>query len=54
MDFEVSSFVKPGAPLTEITKSASESMKTLECDDDVVVWGGANDKGKNSMKEALK
>ena len=54
MDFAVSSFVKPGAPLSEITKTASEAVKTLKHDDDVVVWGEANDIGRNNTKEALK
>jgi len=51
---EVSSFVKPGAQMNEIAKTAKEEIKTVECEDVVVVWGGANDISRNNMKEALK
>jgi hypothetical protein len=53
-NFEVFSFIKPGAQMNEITKTAKEEIKTLKCDDVVVVWGGANDISRNNMKEALK
>jgi lysophospholipase L1-like esterase len=52
-DFKVSSFVKPGACMNEVTNSVREELKTLNNDDFVVVWGGANDIRKNNMKEAL-
>ena len=43
INFKGSSFVKPGAQMNEITKTAREELKTLKSDDLVVVWGGAND-----------
>jgi hypothetical protein len=42
-DFKVSSFVKPGAHMNEVTNAVGEELKTLNSDDLVVVWGGAND-----------
>ena len=39
--------------MTEITKTASAAMKTLKRDDDDVVWGGANDIGRNNTKETV-
>ena len=54
IDYKVSSFVKPGAQMNEITKTAREELKTLKSDDLVVVWGGANAISRNNMKEALK
>jgi predicted phosphodiesterase len=53
-NYEISSFVKPGAHVNEITKTAREKIKTLKCEDVVVVWGGANDISRNNMKETLK
>jgi predicted phosphodiesterase len=53
-NYEVSSFVKPGVHMNELTKTAREEIKTLKCEDVVVVWGGANDISRNNMKEALK
>jgi lysophospholipase L1-like esterase len=53
-DYEVSSFVKPGAQMNVITQTAREEIKSLKCDDVVVVWGGANDISRNNTKEALK
>jgi len=47
-------FVKPGAQMKEISKSVNEELRSLKCDDFVVVWGGANDISKNNTKEALK
>jgi hypothetical protein len=41
---EVSSFMKPDAQMNEITKTVREDIKTLKCEDVVVVWGGANNK----------
>jgi lysophospholipase L1-like esterase len=52
-DFKVLSFVKPGACMNEVTNSVREELKTLNNDDFVVVWGGANDIRKNNMKAAL-
>jgi len=46
--------VKPGANMKEITTTAREELKTLQSDNLVVVWGGANDIRKNNMKEAVK
>jgi lysophospholipase L1-like esterase len=40
--------------MKEITNTAREELKTLQSDDLVVVWGGANDISKNNMKEAVK
>ena len=54
IDYNVSSFVKPGAQMNEIKKTAREELKSLKSDDLVVVWGGANDISRNNMKEALK
>jgi hypothetical protein len=45
--------VKPGACMNEVTNSVREELKTLNNDDFVVVWGGANGIRKNNMKEAL-
>ena len=53
IDYNVSSFVKPGAQMNEITKTAREELKSLKSDL-VVVWGGANDISRNNTKEALK
>jgi hypothetical protein len=54
IDYKVSSFVKSGAQMNEITNMESEELKTLKGDDLVVVWGGANDVSRNNTKEALK
>ena len=40
--------------MNEITKTAREDIKTLKCEDVVVVRGGANDISRNNMKETLK
>jgi len=53
-EYKVSSYIKPGARMSEITKTAREELKSLKCEDLVIVWGGANDIGKNNTKEALK
>ena len=53
-DFKVTSFVKPGANMKEIVNTVSNEIKTLQGDDLVVVWGGANDIRKNNMREAIK
>ena len=52
-NYEVSSFIKPGAQMNEITKTAKEEIKFMKLED-VVVWGRANDINRNNMKEALK
>jgi len=52
-DFKVSSFVKPGARMNEVINAVRKELKTLNSDDLVVVWGGANDIRRNNMKEAL-
>jgi len=52
-NYEVSSFIKPGAQMNEITKTAKEEMKTMKCEDVVVVWGVANGISSN-VKDALK
>ena len=39
-DYETSSFVKPGAQMHAITDTAGEAVKSLKCDDVVVIWGG--------------
>lgn len=54
IDYKVSSFVKPGAQMNEITKTAREELKSLKSDDLVVVWGGENDISRNNTIEALK
>ena len=46
-DYEITSFVKPGATMKEITSSASESVKTLGTNDVLIVWGGSNDISRN-------
>jgi predicted phosphodiesterase len=51
---EVSSFIKPGAQMNEITKTPKEEIKIMKCEDVVDVWGGANDISRNNMKEASK
>ena len=53
LNYEVSGFVKPGAEMNENTKTSREEIKTLKCEDVVVVWGGANDISRSSIKEAL-
>jgi len=53
-DFKVTSFVKPGASMSEIVNTARNEIKTLQSDDLIVVWGGANDIRKNNMREAMK
>jgi hypothetical protein len=52
-NYEVSSFITPGAQMNEIRKTAKEEIKTMKCED-VVAWGGANDISRNNMKEGLK
>jgi len=52
--YNISSFVKPGAPMSEIAKTASEEIKTLKGEDTLIVWGGANDISKNNSSKALK
>jgi hypothetical protein len=52
-DFKVSSFVKPGARMNEVINTVREELKTLNSDNLIVVWGGANDIRKNNIKEAL-
>ena len=39
-DYEVTSFVKPGAAMEEIVSSSSESVKSLSNKDVLIVWGG--------------
>ena len=39
--------------MNEVINTVREELKTLNSDDLVVVWGGANDIRKNNMKEAL-
>jgi len=51
--YNISSFVKPTAPMSEITKMAKEEIKNLK-GDDTLVWGGANDISKNNSTRALK
>ena len=53
-NFQVSSFVKPGANMKEIVNTVSNEIKTLQSDDFIVVWGGANDIWTNNMREARK
>jgi hypothetical protein len=53
-NYEVSSCIKLGAQMNEITKTAKEEIKFMKFEDVVVVWGGANDINRNNMKEALK
>ncbi len=53
-DFRVTSVVKPGAGMEEVTNSLQEELKTLNGNDFVVVWGGAKHIRKNNMKEVLK
>ena len=52
-DCLVSSFVKPGAQMSEITSKASEEIKSMTSDD-VIVWGGIKYIGKNNTKGAMK
>jgi hypothetical protein len=51
--FTVSSFVKPGARMRAIVDAMKEDIMELKSDD-VVIWGGSNDIGKNNSREALK
>ena len=52
-DYKISSFVKPGALMNEITITAKEKLKSLKKDDLVIVWGGTNDISRNNSKQAL-
>ena len=52
-DYEVTSFVKPGATMEEIVNTSSESVKSLSNKDVLIVWGGSNDISRNNTKEAL-
>jgi len=40
--------------MNEITRTAKEDIKSVKCEDVMVVWGGANDISRNNMKETLK
>ena len=53
-EFLISSYVKPGANMFEISNTMKEELQSLKSDDFIVVWGGANDISKNNAKEALK
>jgi len=52
--FAVSSFVKPGAGMKAIVDTVKNSIMKLKSDDVIVIWGGSNDIGENSSREALK
>jgi hypothetical protein len=45
--------VKQNANMKVITNTANEKLKTLQNDDLVVVWAGANYIGKNNLKKAM-
>jgi signal recognition particle GTPase len=53
-NYEVSSFLKPGAQMNEITKTAKEEIKSMKYEDVVVVWGGTNDTSRNNKKRSFK
>ena len=50
----ISSFVKPGAGMKDVIVSVREDIKKLKQCDVAVIWGGSNDIGKNTSREALK
>ena len=52
-DYEVSSFVKPGARMEGILNPTSENVKSLSDNDVLIVWGGSNDISRNNTKEAI-
>jgi len=52
--FEVTGYVMPGTGLEVITKIANREIDKLTKEDVVVVWGGANDVGKNASNDGLK
>ena len=52
-DFGVSSLVKPGAQMSVITDTVVETVKSLKCDDVLVIWAGSNDISKNNTNAAL-
>jgi len=52
-DYEVTSFVKPGAGMEEILGSTSESVKSLSKNDVLIVWGGSNNISRDNTKEAI-
>jgi hypothetical protein len=54
INYKVSSFIKPGAQMNEITKTAREEIETLKCKDVVILWEGTNDISRNNMNEALR
>jgi len=51
--FIVSSFIKPSAGMKTIIDKAKEDIMKLT-GDDVVIWGGSNDIGKDNSRVALK
>jgi hypothetical protein len=53
-NFTVTSFVKPGAGMSEISGTAAEEISKLKSEDVVVVWGGSNDISKNNSNMALR
>jgi len=50
-EYIVSGFAKPGAQMKEISKTVNEELRSLKCNDFVVVRGGANDISKNNTKK---
>jgi DNA phosphorothioation-dependent restriction protein DptG len=52
-NFEVTVLVMPGSRLKSITNAAKKEIATLTRDDVIVVWGGANDIGKNESSKGL-
>lgn len=54
VNYEVSSFVKPGARMNAIVNTARDGVKKLKSEDVVVIWGGANDISKNNKKSIYK
>ena len=51
-DYAVSSFIKPGAQMKDITTTAKEERKSLKSEDLLVILGGSNNISKNNMREA--
>jgi hypothetical protein len=52
--FEVMGAVMPGSRLEHITRLACRQLSQLQCDDFVIIWGGANDINRNESNTGLR
>jgi hypothetical protein len=51
--YTISSFVQPGAEMKVILNAMKNDIKNIKRHDTVVIWGGAQDIGRNNSREAL-